>query len=393
MKRTIAALAALAASTVVLAPNAQATTPTVLSIGGTGPTSTTTKPVNLDWLNHMGPATQVGYPAAFVGMEYSIDVGAAKLAAAVADTQGPVTVVGGSQGALVLEAYKAYLVAHPEQAPAPQDLTFVQYADPASKHGLFGRNPGLWVPGLGVTMAGPVDTPYKTTVIARQYDGAADWPDRQWNLLADANAVAGFIYLHPRYGQIDLTGVAPYEVDGNTTYYRIPTERLPLLQPLRDLGVDEQLVRALERPLKVVIDSAYVKPKAAPASTPAAPSSTPPTTEGTTHEDTADHRDGVRRSGHRTARTGASNDGSVRQPHGPEGRQLRVRQFGERPTGHPGVRSGQRAGLREQRADAGRQPDAERGGTAGADGDRGHRDVGRDAEHHRPGRSAGEPGA
>lgn len=256
LKTTAAAM--LTASALLLAPVANADT--VLSVGGTGDDSTTTKPTDLNWLNHLGPATQVGYPANLVALGSSVQVGADNLAAAVNAATGPVTIVGGSQGALVLEEYKKRLNADPN-APT-NNINFVEYAGPASKFGLFGRNPGITIPGLNYTTTGPVQTKYTTTVISRQYDGAADWPANQLNLLADLNAALGFAYLHPNYGTMDTTGMTPQEVDGNTTYYRIPTENLPLLQPLRDAGVDQRLVDALQGPLKAFIDSAYEQPRA-----------------------------------------------------------------------------------------------------------------------------------
>lgn len=260
MKKEIATF--FTASALLLAPTVHADT---IYVGGTGEDSKTNKPTDLNWLNHLGPATQVGYPADLLSLGSSVQTGADNLADAVAHSTGPVTIVGGSQGALVLEEYKKRLAADPN---ARADINFVEFADPSSKYGVFGQNPGFNIPGLNYTTTVPVRTQYATTVISRQYDGAADWPTDQRNLLADLNAIMGFATLHPNYGNIDTTGMTPYDVDGNTTYYKVPTAHLPILQPLRDLGVDQSILNAMEGPLKAYIDSAYNKKPAQHTSTP-----------------------------------------------------------------------------------------------------------------------------
>jgi PE-PPE domain len=252
MKMVIVAAVVLG---LALAPAAHADT---LFVGGTGTDSRPTKPTSLGWVNHGGPATQVGYPATVTGMDGSIRAGVNNLDAAVRAATGPITIVGASQGAVVADQYK-------RSGAAPEGTTFVMIGDPTSRYGIMSHFPGLHVPGIGLTFTGTQRGPYATTVISRQYDGVADWPTRPGNILADLNALAGIAYIHPNYGSLDLTGVVPI-VDGNTTYYRLPTAHLPLLQPLRDLGVDdERIVRVIEGPLSHAIDQAYREPVRASA--------------------------------------------------------------------------------------------------------------------------------
>ena len=52
---------------------------------------------------------------------------------------------------------------------------------------------------------------------------------------------------------------------GSTTSYLIPTAKLPLVQPLRDIGVPEKIVAAIEKPLKKVVDKGYTRNDAVPA--------------------------------------------------------------------------------------------------------------------------------
>ena len=44
---------------------------------------------------------------------------------------------------------------------------------------------------------------------------------------------------------------------GKTTTYLVPTDKLPLVQPLRDLHVPEGIVTKIEKPLKRIVDAGY----------------------------------------------------------------------------------------------------------------------------------------
>lgn len=111
------------------------------------------------------------------------------------------------------------------------------------------------------------DSQYDIVVLKQEYDGVADFPDRPWNLLADANALAGIMYLHFRehdgasYTGIPETGgvTTVSELGGKTTTYLLPTNDLPLTQPLRELGVPSRAVDALDSVLRPVIDAGYAR--------------------------------------------------------------------------------------------------------------------------------------
>jgi hypothetical protein len=141
-------------------------------------------------------------------------------------------------------------------------------ANPTSPTGIMGRNAGLRLPGL--TFVSAPETPFDTVYITRQYDGIADWPARQLNILADVNAVLGAFYLHDQEANYagDLASVPAGDVTtttnsfgATTTTYLIPnTGLLPILRPFQDLGVDERLLDDVQTPLERVIDSAYTTP-------------------------------------------------------------------------------------------------------------------------------------
>ncbi len=111
---------------------------------------------------------------------------------------------------------------------------------------------------------------YHVIDIAREYDPVADFPDDPTNLLAIANALSGFITLHD-YRDVDIND--PNNIvwdEGNTTYVLVPTENLPLLNPLRLVGLNA-LADQLNGPLKAMVDKgydrSYIPASALPAAT------------------------------------------------------------------------------------------------------------------------------
>jgi hypothetical protein len=121
------------------------------------------------------------------------------------------------------------------------------------------------VPLLGyTTFFGPTpDDLYPTTIYTGQYDGFADFPQYPLDIPADLNALLGVAYVHGDY--LDLT---PAEVaagvvepvtsaDTDTTYLMIPTQDLPLLDPLRQIGVPAALLDLIQPDLRVLIDWGY----------------------------------------------------------------------------------------------------------------------------------------
>lgn len=133
-----------------------------------------------------------------------------------------------------------------EGAPSPEHLSFVLIGNPGRKYG------GAHV-GWGQTVP---DSDYRVLDVARQYDMAADMPDR-FSLLALANVLAGFMFIHADYEDVDLYDPRNYVwTEGSTTYVFVPTENLPLLQPLRWLGLTG-IADALNGPLKAIVEQAY----------------------------------------------------------------------------------------------------------------------------------------
>jgi hypothetical protein len=260
---------------VILAPVVPAQAAAVLSISGTAILHE--PPHVADLLpGYFGDdeITRVDYPAAVFGMDRSIAVATAAVLAGVDAAADAVVISGFSQGAIALVYTKQSVMARPSgQRPQADQVSFVSVGDPTGPGGIMRYLP-FRVPVLGLSPVRVPETPYDSVVVNGEYDGWADFPDRPWNLISVANALLGTIYVHGRYetvpGGLNLAAVPPANIvttvnslGGSTTSYLIPTERLPLVQPLRDIGVPEQIVTAVEAPLKKIVDAGYSRNDAA----------------------------------------------------------------------------------------------------------------------------------
>ncbi len=101
-------------------------------------------------------------------------------------------------------------------------------------------------------------------------------------MVADINSLLGFIYAHAGYGNGPLPEPIPAiwppsdplsgpyadeyvlgsteivkQVDGDTTFYFIPTTDLALLDPLRSLGVPEPVLNIFQPALQVIVEAGY----------------------------------------------------------------------------------------------------------------------------------------
>jgi PE-PPE domain len=127
----------------------------------------------------------------------SIAQGVPMLDAAIKSTTGDVVVVGFSQGCMVIEQELRNLETDPD-APPPSGMSVVLASDPIRPGGMLSSHfaPGQTIPVLDYTMIEPANTQYDVTVIEREYDGAADWPENRRAVTSTMNAIAGFLMMH-----------------------------------------------------------------------------------------------------------------------------------------------------------------------------------------------------
>ncbi len=212
-----------------------------------------------------------------------------------------VTVFGYSQSAIISSllqgGYTVDINGTPTKLAVPADLQqsidFVLVGNEMNPDGGFlsrfsGRGmplltlESLGIPFYGPTPGGPVPAngvEYNTTNYMRVYDGFSDFPRYPINLLADINAGLGIVYVHTQYAptvdqatcaqkafclteaQLAQKQLLPSSKPLTAHYYVIPTENLPLLQPLRDIPlIGNPLADLIQPALKALVNFGYADP-------------------------------------------------------------------------------------------------------------------------------------
>jgi hypothetical protein len=177
-----------------------------------------------------------------------------------------VVVFGYSQSATIATNEITALMAM--GSPHVGDLSFVLIGDPNNPvGGLLERFPGFYIPFLDVLFNGatPPNSPYPTTIFTAQYDGIADAPQYPLNVLSDLNAFAGYFFVHTTYPMLTPTQVGnavPLPTSpgytGNTQYFMLLTQDLPLLDPIRDIPYAGPPIADIFQPdLRVLVDLGY----------------------------------------------------------------------------------------------------------------------------------------
>jgi PE-PPE domain len=177
----------------------------------------------------------------------------------------PVTIFGYSQSAIISSLYQQ---AEAQLLPTPQNLSFVLVGNEMNPNGGFlSRFPGLKLPSLGLDFYGATpEKDFPTTNYTLEYDGFADFPRYPLNFLSDLNAGLGIVFVHTKYAQLTQTQVdaaIPLQTtDPTQKYYVIPTENLPLLEPLRLIPlIGNPLADLVQPALKVLVNLGYGDPK------------------------------------------------------------------------------------------------------------------------------------
>jgi diacyltrehalose acyltransferase len=132
--------------------------------------------------------------------------------------------------------------------------------------GIFTRFPGMFGVNLPAT---PADTPFDTSIYTIEYSGASDFPQYYGNMYADMNAADGYLNLHPYLlsgwpAYFDPSTVANAVAQntsegyaGNTDYFLIPTQDLPLLDGLHAIGGNSAFADLIQPDMRVLVDLGY----------------------------------------------------------------------------------------------------------------------------------------
>jgi PE-PPE domain/PE family len=182
-------------------------------------------------------------------------------------TQGNSAVVFGySQSATIATNEITALMA--AGSPFQDQLSFILIGDPNNPvGGILERFPGFYIPFLDVAFNGatPPNSPYPTSIYTIQYDGIADAPQYPLNLVSDLNALFGYFAFHGNYPILTATQVSNAVLlptspgyTGNTQYYMIMSQNLPLLEPIRAIPYAGPPIADIFQPdLRVLVDLGY----------------------------------------------------------------------------------------------------------------------------------------
>ena len=185
--------------------------------------------------------------------------------------ENPVVVFGYSQSS---EASSLLMQQLEADGVPSDDVHFVMVGDPDNPDGGFmntfdfpaGNTSAFTTLDIPFENATPSDL-YPTDIYTLEYDGFADFPHYTSSLLSDLNATLGlflehFTYLDLSPDQINdailLPGSEALTGQGLTDYYMIPSDTLPILEPLLLIpGIGQPLYDLLEPDTQILVNLGY----------------------------------------------------------------------------------------------------------------------------------------
>lgn len=180
-------------------------------------------------------------PELFVNREWSETQGAADLIEAIqraiadgsVSAHNPLYAFGYSQSSALSGLGMQQLAS--AGVPA-DDLHFVLVGDPSTPDGGIYSEFGLTNIAPGIDDLTPANL-YPTDIYTLEYDPVADWPRYSLDVYSDLNAFEGLLFEHEAYLGLtpqQISGAIPLETTGDSlaSYYMIPSETLPILDPL-----------------------------------------------------------------------------------------------------------------------------------------------------------------
>ncbi len=163
-------------------------------------------------------------------------------------------------------------------SPFQNQLSFILSGNPNTPDGgILERFVGWYQPGLDVYMNGatPPNSPYPTKIYTNQYDMIGNFPQYVLNPVSDVNAIMGFFLGSHLYVPADVGAAIQLPTSpgysGHTTYYWIPHQNLPLVEPLRRFvpaPFGNAMADLLQPDLRVLADMGYASGNYADIPTP-----------------------------------------------------------------------------------------------------------------------------
>jgi hypothetical protein len=184
------------------------------------------------------------------------------------DLGNTVTVFGYSQSSIISSQILGQLAEN--DIPAGS-VTFTMVGNEMNPNGGFlSRFPDFNMPSLGIPFYGPtpVESEYVIKNYTLEYDGFADFPRYPLNVLSVLNAGLGIVFVHGNYTNTNV--LTPEDIANaielpssleNQKFYILPTENLPLLEPLRLIPIiGDPIADLLQPALRVIVNLGYGDP-------------------------------------------------------------------------------------------------------------------------------------
>jgi diacyltrehalose acyltransferase len=211
----------------------------------------------------------VGLDGPSVGQ--SVAEGVDNLDHAIRTTGRPGTAIGLSEGGFVVDGEQQRLASAPD-APPPNTLNFATFGDPIGRHA-FGQSyltatfgVGQNVPALDFVMPPPYVSQYDTNRFVAAYDSIADFPDRPDNMFALANTLMGLATGHTAVAFTNASMVPPQNIrsfvnsrGAKDTTIMVPEKHLPLVMPLKYIGIPEDTLNKLDAILIPRVNAGYIR--------------------------------------------------------------------------------------------------------------------------------------
>ncbi|WIM89446.1 PE-PPE domain-containing protein [Candidatus Mycobacterium wuenschmannii] len=202
----------------------------------------------------------------------SVAEGVDNLDNAIRTTGRPGTAIGLSEGGFVVDGEQLRLANHPETGPPPNALNFATFGDPIGRHAwgqsfLRATYPvGANVPALDFVMTPEYESQYDTNRFVAAYDSIADFPDRPDNMFAFANTLMGLATGHTAVAFTNASMVPPGNIrttinsrGAKDTTIMVPQQHLPLVMPLKYIGIPEDTLNKLDAILIPRVNAGYIR--------------------------------------------------------------------------------------------------------------------------------------